>query len=319
MASLLLCVLLAFSQVGRSETNSVDFHVTVDGLDRFANVHLPTGYDPSNPPPLLLIFHGGVRNAASAEFFSGMDALADQHGFIVAYPNGEPVPGQATHRTTHLYWNSNYSIFTSDTDDIKFTGTLLDELQQKYPYNPKLVFLTGMSAGAQLAYRLGCSMADRIAGIAAVAGSLEAKTCTPSRPIPILDFHGTSDPFIPYNGGGTFHFNSVPATISQWLQTNGCSQTSVEDDLPFLVDDQTSVKTLTYQGCPANGQVVQVVIVNGGHAWPGIPEIYPYLYGEKINNQFSYNHQRDALGIVSMNVSAGDYMMGFFEGIIASQ
>lgn len=316
LRSLLWGTFLSLATVSMGETPSSTVHLTVDGIDRFAFVHLPKNYNPLKPPPLLISFHGGVRNAAAAEYFSELDALSDKEGFIVVYPNGEPTPTQVTERTKHLYWNSSHSIFTSNTDDVKFTENLLDLLQTQFPYSAENVFLTGFSAGAQLSYIIACRLANRITAIAAVSGSLEIDDCAPSRPVPILNIHGTGDPMVPYNGGGYFHFQSTPYTVGQWVQMNGCSTTPSEQDLPVLVNDGTSVSVFDYEGCAGNSKVINVVIANGGHAWPGIAQVYPYLYGEKINSRFSFNHQLKFLGPISQNISADTYMWEFFSQYI---
>ena len=54
-----------------------------------------------------------------------------------------------------------------------------------------------------MASRLACDRADVVAAIAPVSGTLGAGTrCTPSRPVSVLEIHGTSDRVVPYAGGG---------------------------------------------------------------------------------------------------------------------
>src|SRR5271157_4317806 len=51
-------------------------------------VHVPPKYDPKQPTPLVLAFHGGGGNAQVMMRFYGLNDKADKEGFIVAYPNG---------------------------------------------------------------------------------------------------------------------------------------------------------------------------------------------------------------------------------------
>lgn len=52
-----------------------------------------------------------------------------------------------------------------------------------------------------MAHRLGCQLADRIAAIAPVEGTLNFSPCKPSRRVPVYMLQGDSDINIPYNGG----------------------------------------------------------------------------------------------------------------------
>ena len=61
-------------------------------------------------------------------------------------------------------------------------------------------------------------MADRFAAIAPVSGAFytQGKHCTPSRPIPVLDIHGTGDTTIPYDGDGARDLPSVQTWVRDW-------------------------------------------------------------------------------------------------------
>ena len=64
------------------------------------------------------------------------------------------------------------------------------------------VFATGMSNGGFMTNRLACDHADVFAAIAPVSGTLGVGVaCNPSRPVSVLDAHGTGDAMVPFNGG----------------------------------------------------------------------------------------------------------------------
>ena len=52
-----------------------------------------------------------------------------------------------------------------------------------------------------MSHRIGCQLADRIAAIAPVEGTLNYAPCQPSRPMPVYMLQGTSDINVLYNGG----------------------------------------------------------------------------------------------------------------------
>ncbi len=119
--------------------------------------------------------------------------VADTAGIVVVYPNG-----------IDETWNVSS---TTGTDDVGFISALIDTVDYQYSIDLNRVFATGMSMGGFMSYRLACELSERIAAIASVTGLQAFYPCNPNRPVPILQFHGTADPVVPYAG--------VPATISQ--------------------------------------------------------------------------------------------------------
>src|SRR6476620_11655267 len=153
------------------------------GLDRTYLVHAPAGVD--HTTGLVINLHGAGMSAAEQASLTNYDAVADQHGFAVAYPDG-----------IDLSWADGRGASLPDrqgVDDVGFLGALIDRLSRDYGVAPGRVFGTGMSAGAFMANRLACDRADIVAAIAPVAGTLGAGTrCTPSRPVSVLETHGTA-------------------------------------------------------------------------------------------------------------------------------
>ena len=62
--------------------------LTVGGLTRTYVVHAPPGLNPQKPTPVVLALHGATMTGPLMAWFSGLDAKANEAGFIVAYPNG---------------------------------------------------------------------------------------------------------------------------------------------------------------------------------------------------------------------------------------
>jgi polyhydroxybutyrate depolymerase len=245
---------------------------TADGLTRTYMVHLPTGYDVSKSYPLVLVLHGGGGNAAITERQTGFSTLSDANGFIVAYPEGTtgPVLGLLSS------WNAGDCCGSAKNkiDDVSFIRQLVTSLESTYSINSAKVFATGMSNGAMLSNRLACEAADIFAGVAPVSGTIQIPVCSPSRPVPILMIHGTSDGTVPYNGGagtGTFTksntFLSVPQALADWAARNKCSSGPTTTPVTPLVNDGKTVDKLAYAGCSAPTLLYRV---NGGsHSWPG--------------------------------------------------
>ena len=143
-------------------------------------------------------------------------------------------------------------------------------------------------------------MSDRIAAIAPVSGPMGTGSCHPRRPVSVIHFHGTADPFVPFGGGRgerslpTIHFFSVEHSIRQWIAADGCPAEPTVTQLPQKVADGTSVTRKDYGPGRKGAEVVLIEIAGGGHTWPG----------RQLPVEF--------LGRSTKNISANDLMWEFF-------
>ena len=51
-------------------------------------LHLPHGYDPAKPYPLVLDYHGYYFTALLDDIITGWSAVANDQQFVVVYPQG---------------------------------------------------------------------------------------------------------------------------------------------------------------------------------------------------------------------------------------
>ena len=178
--------------------------IEVDGVQREARVHVPV-VETDAPRPLVIAFHGYGGGFWDLESAAGLSDAADAHGFVVAYPQGV---GEGP--TWDLQGDS----------DTAFVIALIDELVASQCIDPTRVFATGFSMGGGMTNVLACRLADRFAAVAPVAanhGETWGGTCAPSRPVPIMAFHGTLDTFLPYEGGDS-PFPDRPVTgVEDWM------------------------------------------------------------------------------------------------------
>jgi polyhydroxybutyrate depolymerase len=241
------------------------------GSPRQYILHVPPGYT-GDPMPLVLNMHGFLSNDAQQEAWSEMDSVADSEGFIVSYPEGAGNP---------LSWNAGACCEFKDTtrDDVAFVASIIDDVGQNGCIALDRVYATGMSNGGFMSQNLGCNLSDRIAAIGPVAGVLGVapEDCKPGRAMPVMEFHGTADPLVPYDGGspnatyfGVLYpgqtppvFASVADTVSFWTTTDGCSTT------PQQTYSNGDATCETYSGCQGGAVVTICTIAGGGHTWPG--------------------------------------------------
>src|SRR4051812_3080041 len=157
-------------------------------------VHVPKGYDPKKPAPVVLALHGAAMNGPMMVWFSGLNKKSDEAGFIVVYPSGTGIG-------PFLIWNAGGlkgKLAEGRADDVAFIGKLLDDLGTVAKVDEKRVYACGMSNGGMMCYRLAAELSDRIAAIAPVAGTIAIEKSKPKRAVPVIHFHGSKDNIVPF-------------------------------------------------------------------------------------------------------------------------
>lgn len=224
--------------------------------------------------PLLLVLHGGGGKSHGMLRLtnSRFNELADRDGFFVVYPQG-----------FDRSWNDGRPDKISGAhrkgiDDVGFLRALIEDLIARYPIDAKQVFVTGISNGGLMSYRLGCSLPDTIRAIAPVTAQIPAAIepfCRSESAVSLAVFNGTADPLVPYDGGQITIFRqqrgavlSTAETIRIWRRKNRCSPQAVTTELPDVADDGTRVIKIEYSRCKNGSKVVLYRIEGGGHTWP---------------------------------------------------
>jgi polyhydroxybutyrate depolymerase len=229
------------------------------GARRTYRLFVPSGYDPSQPTPLVLNFHGFGGSGRQQEANSHMTREAERSGFITVAADGTESP-----RRWHIYGRleSGYD------EDFAFVRDLVDQLSSLLCIDPARVYATGMSNGGGMSSLLACELNDVLAAVAPVAGSpFNPLACRGKQPVPVLAFHGTDDDLVPFEGGPSGRLNlparGVRENQRQWATHNGCELTLKSERIA------SDVLLESYAGC-ANGADVQLYVVEGGgHSWPG--------------------------------------------------
>jgi polyhydroxybutyrate depolymerase len=241
--------------------------LTHNGRERTYLLYVPTSVDWNKPLPLVFVFHGGTGNGKSARAMSQFNDTAIQNGFIVVYADGT---GRVSD-SIGLTWNAGHCCGYArqeNVDDVGFVRAMAAELEAQANIDTRRIYATGLSNGAMLSQRLACEAADLFAAVAPVAGTLNFEPCTPAQPISVIEFHGTADQHVLYEGGYgpqslvDVNFTSVPETMQFWTTFNGCASTPVTESF-------SDIKHETWSGCAASTSVELYTILGGGHAWPG--------------------------------------------------
>jgi polyhydroxybutyrate depolymerase len=226
------------------------------------------------------------------------DCLADQHGFVVVYPDGY-----------RRNWNdcrkdATFPAKRENIDDMSFIRALIARSMVEQAIDEKRVYVFGYSNGGHMAFRLAMEAPDEIAAVAAVAASLptpDASSCPQQgRTSRVMLINGTEDPINPYQGGPItlFGFASRGPVMSSvtsarnFAERNGITTPPIPVELPKgISDDITSVETLTWHTdgkpscCLCTGR-------GGGHVIPQQAYRFPRLLGKTTS---SLNAPREAM------------------------
>jgi polyhydroxybutyrate depolymerase len=271
----IVAALLLVSSVPASAyyvVNKTNGEIESSGETRKYLLYVPATYDPGKPTPLIISMHGFAGWPAHHMDVSRWNTLADEYGFIVVYPAGRGLP---------MYWRTG-GVSGDETEamkDVTFISDLIDKLESEYNIDPTRIYANGFSNGGGMSFVLSCKLADRIAAIGIVSGTylFPWDECNPARPVSAIVFHGTADPFIPYEGGLPKELKisqpSIPEWVDEFSRRNGCNDHPVE--LPAVQD----VRGITYTDCTANAEVVLYTIIDGGHSWPGVDAMIEEIAG----------------------------------------
>ncbi|RAQ94601.1 alpha/beta hydrolase family esterase [Thermogemmatispora tikiterensis] len=236
------------------------------GVTRSYRLHIPSGYQPDLPLPLVLNFHGHGSSGKQQETYTGFSVLADREDFFVVYPDGVLAPDGKTG------WNA-YGPHPTPVDDVRFTRDLLQTLETHWCIDLRRIFATGLSNGGGLTALLACRLSTQIAAFAPVSGAFYPIPggCHPQRSVPILEIHGTGDFIVPYEGKASVGLPPIPQWLEDWARRDGCQK---GPDVFLARDDITGEE---WSRCTAPGLVVHYRVTGGGHTWPGSLIPVPYL------------------------------------------
>lgn len=213
-------------------------------------LYIPVRYDFKIRAPLIILFHGTPSNAKQMIAVSGMDKLSEEIGFVVAAPEG----------IYEYSWGAGWNTTNNDPEgvnDIVFTKDLIEEISANVYIDSKRIYATGYSAGAMMSSHIACELSDIFAAIAPVAGLKCEIDCAPTRSVPIIAFHGTSDRVLLYQ--------SAEDAASTWAHKNGCGK------IPKKIKISDTITQISYDGCTDNAEVVLYRIDKDGHTWPDSP------------------------------------------------
>jgi len=188
------------------------FQYTING-DNTYHYYVPTSYNPLQPMPLMVLWHGeaGPGNASSAaqQMRNFWAATAETHGFIVAAQastglNGGWLPIEDSGRLVNIFI----------------------DMETRYNIESTRRYVWGFSAGGHVIHAIALNVSEYFAAYAISAGILDAfanlNGYTPAnatRTIPVYLSVGDTDPYLSFmeNDRNTFLQAGWSENSNFWL------------------------------------------------------------------------------------------------------
>ena len=263
--TLLLTMLLSLFFIEVNAGQYVEDSIKVDGKMRKFVMYLPDGLQAD--APLVVVLHGygaGIRRE------NIMIGPADRHGFAVCIPQGLKDPqGEPS-------WNVGYSFQQGwKVDDVKALCEIARYARKRHHLHRRNIFLTGMSNGGEMCYLMAYSNQYTFRAVAPIAGltmqwmyeQMEA-----TRPIPLMEIHGTEDRVSEWTGdledkGGWGAYLPVPVAIGYWVAKNRCTHEETERVESLKGSKGHPVIKHRYSGGLTHCDVWLYEVIGGVHSW----------------------------------------------------
>jgi phospholipase/carboxylesterase len=149
---------------------------------------LPTDYQPKYPYPLVVVLHG---EGSGEEQAARLAPQLSRRNYVCVGLRGTANVGPRADGRTAFGWGG------TDAALADYLRAAIDHTRRTYTIHPGRVYLLGVCEGADVAYRAGLRMTDRVAGVVALNGRLSVR---PARLCGVRVFvgHGSSNPVVPH-------------------------------------------------------------------------------------------------------------------------
>ncbi|WP_240670525.1 alpha/beta hydrolase family esterase [Actinoplanes solisilvae] len=220
-----------------------DHKMTLDfgGQKRTFLLHAPPGYTGDKPVPLVVAMHFFPGDGAALRDMIEMDAKADKHGFLVAYPDGVSAAFNAL-------------ICCGAEDDVGFLKALTEKLVADWKVDPDRIYATGISNGADMSFRAAVEASGVFAAVGPVSGGLggplaDKSDFVPKEPVSVLTIVGANDQY----------YDTFQAGLTKWRERLDCKP----------VETKGKGFTRSKAKCADGSDVEVYVVTDMGHSWPG--------------------------------------------------
>lgn len=224
---------------------------------------------PAGPVPLVLMLHGCTQTPEDFALGTGMNALAEEQGWLVAYP------AQPSGANAQKCWN-----WFRPEDQARGAGepalmaALVHEIQSNHGADPQRTYVAGLSAGGAAAVALAAAYPEVFSAVgvhsglpvggaqdipSAFAAMRNGSSGAPHRAaLPTIVFHGLADSTVsPQNGA---------AVLAQALPAMNGLRKSVKKG---TAEGGRAYRATLYAQADGRSMAEHWEIEGAGHAWSG--------------------------------------------------
>ena len=234
-------------------------------------------YAPAKPAegrrPLVVMLHGCTQNPDDFAVGTGMNALAEEFGFLVLYPEQD---GRANRSHCWNWFEAGHQ--ARDAGEPGILAGMTRQVMREYDAEPSQVFVAGMSAGGAMAAVLGAeypelfaavgvhsglpagSARDMITGLQAMKKPGRARSLREA--VPVIVFHGDADHVVdPGNG---------EAVLKQFVGAHaGLRATPLHASETETTQGGRRATRRTWRDQEGRAMAEHWIVHGAGHAWAG--------------------------------------------------
>jgi poly(hydroxyalkanoate) depolymerase family esterase len=249
----------------------IDASYRNDAGSRDYKLYVPStyiGHAAGRAAPLLVMLHGCAQNPDDFAVGTGMNALAEEAGCLVAYP------AQSQQANASRCWNWFNAVDQQrGQGEPAIIAGLTQDIMVRYVVDPAQVYVAGLSAGGAMAAIMGTLYPDLYAAVgvhsglpfaaahdlpsamAAMKGDFRQHKAT-GKALPIIVFHGDRDT--------TVH----PANGAELIEQRRHQHAAVDVE-PGTVPDGHAYTRTVHRQSDGSIHAEHWLIHGSGHAWSG--------------------------------------------------
>lgn len=239
---------------------------------RSYKLYIPGGYSSASEPlPLVVMLHGCSQTPDDFAVGTRMNTLAEQHGFLVAYPAQSVKANQsgcwAWYSTAHQ---------KREHGEPAILAGITREVMSQYRIDEKRVFAAGMSAGGAMAVILGKTHPEIFAAVGAhsalpygaahdlptALGAMKnGATPQDTIKVPTIVFHGDRD--------NTVNVQNGTAIVDQARRGSAQASDLRPEAHNARTPDGRAYTRTVYSDSAGRSWVEHWLVAGAGHAWSG--------------------------------------------------
>ena len=248
---------LLFLRGGKTPGRFIKRSFTNPAGTRGYKVYLPVGY-PGRSMPLVVMLHGCKQTPDDFAEGTRMNALADELGFIVAYP------AQARLANLSRCWNwFSPQNQQRDQGEPSLIAGITRQVITRYRGDAKRVFVAGLSAGGAMAAVMGATYPDLYAAVGVHSGLPYAAARDGMSALAAMRGHGTPAPLAPAVPTIVFH-GDLDTTVHPRNGEYGIDPATLR-----IETGESGGRTYTRTVQRGQPRLEHWLIHGGGHAWSG--------------------------------------------------